>query len=349
MSSADVTINQLTLATTTIVLILLCIAFTIGIIGLFLNIIVFTRPALCREPCSFYFLSSTYFNLFVVLIVIPVRILSNSFNIDLGFYNVGICKVEYFAFYSIRTISCWLITLACIDRYIHSSAKSHIRRLSSLKIAKITSGIIIILIPILYSHMIIYMNITYSNNQLGNRVPNCISNNDIHRVFLAIWYMTLYSLCPSFLMILFGFLTLNNIRQRRQAVARVTKNDRITRRTDSQLLSMLAAQVFVIVITTLPQSIIQLYVTFTANVVKDKLRLAQENLASKTLGGMTFFAHSSSFYFFTLSGTVFRKELQKFLRQYIYPHQNRVHINSGETRLPSAVPGNQQINCNNII
>lgn len=343
MSSINILINQLNLATTTIVLVLLCVAFVIGIIGLTLNIIVFTRPNLRREPCSLYFLSSTYFNLFCVLIIIPVRILSNSFNIDLGYYNLGICKVEYFSFYSIRTISCWLISFACIDRYLHSSTNPNIRRLSSLKTAKIIIAIIIILIPILYCHMIVYMTIRYSTNQLGNLVPNCNSDNDIYRLFLAIWYMILYSLFPSFLMIVFGCLTLNNVRQRHKIIPRIMENNRIARRTDNQLLRMLTSQIFMIIITTLPQSINQLYMIFTANLVKDKLRLAQENVSSRTLGGLTFFAHATSFYFFTLYGTVFRRELHKFLRQYFYPNRNRVHINHNQTmNQMSALPINQQ-------
>ncbi|CAF1612938.1 unnamed protein product, partial [Adineta ricciae] len=208
MSSVNIAINQLSTATTTVVLVLLCLAFVFGLVGLILNIIVFTRPNLRNEPCSFYFLSSTYFNLFFVIIIIPVRILSNSFNIDLAYYYIGICKIEYFAFYSVRTISCWLIAIACIDRYFHSSKSVHIRQISSLKTAKRTTFVIILFIPICYSHMIVYMNIKYTPNQSGNLAPSCNSDNEIHRSFLVIWYMTLYSFCPSFLMTFFGLLTL---------------------------------------------------------------------------------------------------------------------------------------------
>ncbi|CAF1398190.1 unnamed protein product [Adineta steineri] len=330
MSSINVIIPPLNTAASIISFILLCILFALGAVGLIFNIIVFTRPSLRREPCSLYFLSSTCINLFVIFLVIPLRILSNSFYIDLAYYNIGICKVEFFAFYSIRTISCWLIGLACADRFLHSTANPDIRRISSLKTAKITIGSIIIIISILYCHMIVYMSIKYAINQSGNVVSSCESENDIHRTFLSILYMILYSLCPSFLMILFGCLTLNNIRQRRHIISRITGDNRIARRTNIQLLRMLTAQVFVIIITTLPQSINQLYKTLTANTAKDTLRLAEENLSSKIFTGMTFFAHSSSFYLFTWSGSIFRKELYKFLRQHLYPNRNRVHINHDE-------------------
>ncbi|CAF4252731.1 unnamed protein product [Adineta steineri] len=174
------------------------------------------------------------------------------------------------------------------------------------------------------------MNIKYAINQSGNVVPSCESENDIHRTFLSILYTILYSLCPPFLMILFGCLTLNNIRQRRHIISRITEDNRIARRTNTQLLRMLTAQVFVIIIATLPQSINQLYIRLIVQTAKDTLRLAEENLSSKIFTGMTFFAHSSSFYLFTWSGSIFRKELYKFLRKHLYPNRNRVHINHDE-------------------
>ncbi|CAF2788124.1 unnamed protein product [Rotaria sp. Silwood2] len=71
--------------------------------------------------------------------------------------------------------------------------------------------------------------------------------------------MTFYSLFPSCLMILFGCLTMNNIRKRRQLVLVLCEYNRIIRRTDYQLLRMLVAQVLVIIINTLLQTIYQIY------------------------------------------------------------------------------------------
>lgn len=79
--------------------------------------------------------------------------------------------------------------------------------------------------------MIVYYSITYGTNEFGNIVPTCDARKDIYRTFNAFWYMTMYSLCPSFLMLLFGCLTLNNIRQRRQVLPMINENNRITRRT----------------------------------------------------------------------------------------------------------------------
>ncbi|CAF1481477.1 unnamed protein product [Adineta steineri] len=230
-------------------------------------------------------------------------------------YNLGLCKIENFSFYLARSTSCWFIALACFDRFCHSSASAAIRRMSSIKIARWTVVITSVTITLLYSHMVIYYEITNVSDRFGNITPLCNGRSGIYRTFLGFWYMALYSLCPSFFMLLFGFLTLNNIRQRRQVVPTVAGTNQLVRRTDNQLLRMLIAQMLVIIISTLPFSVYQLYAAFTSNFSKSTLQLAQENLAARVVGVMTYFAHTTSFYLYTLTGTVFRKELRRIIGQ----------------------------------
>jgi len=342
MSSIDTTINQLNDAGSVIFIALSIINFALGSVGLIFNVVVFIRPVLRREPCSFYFLSSTCYDLFVVFFIMPVRILSNVYNINQANYNLGLCKIESFAFYVTRVISIWLIVLASIDRYLHSSSNERIRRMSSLKSAKISSGIISIIVLILYFHMLVYYEIIYASNQFGSFIPQCNSQKGIYRTFFGFWHMTMYSLCPSFLMLFFGFLTLNNVRQRRQLVQRVGEN-RAIRRTDTQLLRMLATQVLVIIIATLPFCVYQLYISFTSSFTKSALRIAQENLAGQIAAIVTYFAHSNSFYLYTLSGTIFRKEVLKIFGRCRHCHQNRVHIMDGGQHSIPVLPATRQI------
>ena len=120
----------------------------------------------------------------------------------------------------------------------------------------------------------------------------------------------------------FGLLTLHNLRQRRKIAVRLSDKNQVTRRTDTQLLRMLTAQVLLIIVFTLSFSIYRLYSTFTVNLTKSTLRIAQENLAFQIVGAMTYFAHSSSFYLYTLSGTLFRKEFIKIINRYRDPNRN---------------------------
>jgi hypothetical protein len=176
--------------------------------------------------------------------------------------------------------------------------------------------------------MFVYYEIANASDQFGNITPQCNSQKGIYRTFLGFWHMVMSSLCPSFLMLLFGCLTLKNVRQLRQLVQRAGEN-RATRRTDSQLLRMLAAQVLVIIIATLPFCVNQLYISFTSSFTKSTLKIAQENLALQITAIVTYFAHTSSFYLYTLAGTIFRKEVLKIFGQCRCRHQNRVHIKEG--------------------
>jgi hypothetical protein len=218
--------------------------------------------------------------------------------------------------------------MACIDRYLHSSLNERIRRMSSLKSAKIFTGMISIIVLISYYHMLVYYEIINVLNQFGSITPQCNSQKGIYRTFLGFWHMVMSSLFPSFLMLLFGCLTLKNVRQHRQLVQRAGEN-RAIRRTDRQLLRMLAAQVLVIIISTLPFCVNQLYTSFTSSFTKSTLKIAQDNLANQITSVVTYFAYTTSFYLYTLAGTIFRKEVGKIFGQCRPGYQSRVHTMDG--------------------
>jgi hypothetical protein len=163
--------------------------------------------------------------------------------------------------------------------------------------------------------MLGYYEIGNVHDRFGNITPQCNGQKGIYRTFIAFWTLLMYLLCPSLLMLLFGFLTLNNIRQGRQVVSEVLRINKNTRRTDIQLRRMLAAQVLVIVISTLPFFVYGLYAVFTTNLAKNALRLTIENLTLEISSVLTYFAHSSSFYLYTLTGTLFRREFLKIIRR----------------------------------
>lgn len=183
MSSNYSTIDQLNEASTMIVVIGSMINFILGAVRLIGKILVFTRPILRHEPCSFYFLSSTCFNLSVILIIIPTRILSEGLYIDFAIYKLGICKIQFYSYYVIRTISVWLIVLACIDRYLHSSTILRIRQLSSIKTAKFLIDNTILFIFILFIHMIIFYEVVYVSDRFGDRALTCRVQSNCYRIF----------------------------------------------------------------------------------------------------------------------------------------------------------------------
>ncbi len=89
---------------------------------------------------------------------------------------------------------------------------------------------------------------------------------------------------------------------------------------------MLTDQVLVIIISTLPYAINRLYLSFTESMTMNTLQIAQENLATQTVNAMAYFAHTSSFYLYKLTGSTFRKEVFRILSRCGPHHQNPVCI-----------------------
>lgn len=337
--------NSQTISVPSIIIIVISVVnFIPGVIGLIFNVLVFTRPTLRHGPCSIYFLSATFLNLYIICVVLPDRILSNGFNITLANQNRGICKFENFTFNAARSTSCWLIALACIDRFLHSSSNIRIRRLSSVKTARVATVATVIMIFLAYSHTLIFIDVLYSTNASGKIVSVCTTLSTTYGNFNAIFHMVFYSLCPSFLMILFGSLTINNVRRRRQVLSLANENNPVGRRTDSQLLRMLAAQVLVIIIFTLPYSILRLYVIFTQYLPISTLQYTQEILASSVIVTIPYFAHASSFYLYTLTGTIYRKEFLKIIACCLPRNQNLARITHLRTNPTPILQATRSIN-----
>lgn len=314
----DATVDYINAMNVAWVIALSVITFIPGVIGITFNLLVFTRPTVRQEPCSLYFFSASCHDLFVLLVALPVRIASNAFKADAAHHYPIVCRLEFYAFHITRAISSWLVTMACVDRFFHSSTNIRLRRLSTIKTARMIVAIISVSITVAYSHMIVYFVIENVIDRYGRPVPTCDAKKGFYRNFLTFWHMLLYSVLPTILTLLFGCLTIRNIQQGRQALPAAGSNAQSTRRSNSQLLRMLIAQVIVIIIATLPYSVVRFYVSATSDVVKDEVQKAQENLALQLFSTATYFAHASSFYLYTLIGSAFRKEVVKIIA-WCYP------------------------------
>lgn len=319
-SSSSSGVDQMNLAAATATLILTFGSFIPGSIGHILNVIVFTRPSLRCHSCTNYFLASTIANLFVMFVVLPVRIASNSFNQSLSEGNQILCKLEYYLFYCARSLSCWFIVLVCIDRCIHASGNVQWRRrLNSPRIYLSAIVMTTLFIIIGYIHMPIFYNLVITVNANGRVTSFCASQRGIYRTFITFWHITIYALSPSTLMLFLGLMTIYNIHQRRMRIAPTNINNQIsTRRTESQLLRMLTVQVLMITLTTIPGQIVLIYQTLTSFQTKSLYVQAQERFALQLLGGLGYLSHASGFYLYTLTGSLFRKELIKILRKIFY-------------------------------
>ena len=267
-----------------------------------------------------YFLASSISSLGILLVGLPTRLIAGWISTDPTNTNSVLCKTRIFLLYGFRTTSTWLIVFATIDRWFSSSLKITRRRLSSCKTAY-RSLIIISLLSFLLWIESIYC---YDTN-LPEAPLRCYGKSYVCRVLNDLTYAITTVIIPSVLMLIFGFLTIHNINRSRRAiepfVATVTQIDplhrqkrRGKRRNQSSLTGMLILQVIFLTLCSLPQAMHQFYLTFTIQVVKDPLRLAIENFIVNFNFSLTYVGNASSFYIYTLTGTMFRQTLTQLTR-----------------------------------
>ena len=312
----SLTINMLDLISEIFSRYCLIVLLILGIIGLTLNTLIFTRKTFRQNSCVHYFLASTIANCFVVFFILPSRVLSDGYHIDPGQYNLFYCKLRFYVYFTAKSLSSWFIVLACFDRKMSSSQDVHRRAFACLKVSRWMIFTTTVTGLLFYAHVLIFYEI--DQNQCDARVG-------VYRLFNDSVYLIGYSLVPPSLMLLFGVWTIVNTRRLRRIAPRFGRRISPLNHRDHTLMLMLFLQVILITITAVPHAIQKLYSTLTLNVLKDDYTKAADNVFIIVVRTISFFNHSCTFYILTLSGKMFRQELYKIMKKFICKTR-RLHL-----------------------
>ncbi|CAF1552902.1 unnamed protein product [Rotaria sp. Silwood1] len=297
--------------------------FIFGVIGNALNTLVLSQRSLRSNSCAWLFLISSIFNLISILSGLPTRILSG-WIILLTDRITWLCKIRVFTLLTSRSIASWLIVLATLDRWLLSCKNIHYRRISKLKNAKRGMLFILIISTILYSPIFF----CYQAN-LNNAPLKCYSKTIKCRVYADQVYTFFTILMPLILMMIFGFITLSNIRKihyraqmlllpRSSQTTISTEHRQRLKSIDRHLLAMLLIQISFLILFTLPQVIEMIYLTITRNHFKTSSQKELENSIFTFVLLLTYLASGMPFYIYTLSGgRVFRQAFLKIIRHMI--------------------------------
>jgi len=256
----------------------------------------------------------------------------SGYGLDLTLTVGWICKIRNVIVFSSRTVVLWMIVLATVDRWLSSSVTVTLRHMSTLKNAR-RSMCVVLIYTCLINAPIIYC---YEANLTG-ALRGCYGSTYICNLTTDLIYAFGTVLLPLLLMIIFGFLTIQNVRhvQRRVQIVNgvvlslenkntVPKSNGQSqaKKKDGQLLKMLLVQVTLLFLFTSPHAIEKLYVSFVPSPPSESLEYAIENLIYNIFTLMSFIASGMPFYIYTLTGgSLFRNALfnlgkpvvQKFL------------------------------------
>lgn len=167
-----------------------------------------------------------------------------------------------------------------------------------------------------------------------------------YRKISSIYNLFIFGLFPPLCMLISGILTLRNI-DKRKGYNKILLNKillkklKITRMktSEKQILRMLLAQVLVYSVNGLTFSIGILIISMKSNKQKTLLQIAQEKLIISIVGMLSNTGPSVSFYLFTLSSQLFRKELKIILNKII---ENQTQYNDDYTPTASIDYTNKQ-------
>ena len=285
--------------------------FIFGTIGNVLNILILSNRSLRKIPCVFLFLISSIASLIAVDLGLITRILS-SWATD-PTYNISwVCKARTYLVFSSRATLFWLLVLATIDRWLSSSRKVHFRRLSHLRNARRGTLLVILLCLLVYAQVLH----CYEANLVGTPFK-CYTKSPSCQLSADMTFALFSTICPLLLMLMFGLMTISNIRQSHHQVIPAiamtplcsTEPPRPTKRTDRHLLCMVFVQVIVLTTLTLPQAVQRLYANFVSS-YSSQLLATIDMFVYNIVLLLTYLACAMPFYIYTLAGgSMFQKVL----------------------------------------
>ncbi|UJR35002.1 hypothetical protein I4U23_027778 [Adineta vaga] len=273
-----------------------------GVIGNILSILIFTRPSL-RRSCSIYFLVGSINGLIILLFGGITRWLSDGFlGINPTTNSLVYCRFRSYFVYVIYNIAPYLTACITIDRYCSSCSNANIRRFSSrISLAYLIVSLIILITSIAYIHMVFRFTIVNSV---------CRPEPGFYAEFFP-FFTTGYYFFAIILILIFGLGTSYNIRSQRRRIQPITMLEKRTLRGDTQLLLLLLVHVICYISLALPYHISlvfgTIYPTLTVNIT---FRFVQ-NITVITLN----LSQAINFYVFTLTASLYRKELVKLLQR----------------------------------
>jgi hypothetical protein len=147
--------------------------------------------------------------------------------------------------------------------------------------------------------------------------------SSIYLVFYSIYNTVLAGFLIPILMIIFGFLTIRNVKCSQQRIDaqininRILVSQRVRavdpRSREYEILIMILVQLSVYIITCLPETVYLVYLTVTNQWTKSNGQLALDKFYSTIANALSNINFTATFYIYVLTTRVFRKDLKRIL------------------------------------
>ncbi|CAF1027700.1 unnamed protein product [Adineta ricciae] len=293
--------------------VILTIEIVIGAFGNTINVLIFTRKKLRHNSCTQYFLAGSINNLLVVSFLFIYVLVTNGYEIPLFAHSSIFCKINCYLSYLIYNLSPYLLVLASFDRFCCSSSLVVLRSLADVHKARRYLWAMLVIFIIIFTPLPFFYDISSTDP------PQCVSTNQKFNTIWSIFQLIFYALLPPVLMTIFGLLTLWNIRFQRQHIQPMIRSRQLHRRKDQQLrrrsdnavLRMLIFQIcaYILCVTMLCVMVVMINtVSYPTPLMVTFVRIAMLPF---------YLSHCTSFYIYTLSAKLYRKEFLAVVRKVV--------------------------------
>ena len=208
-----------------------------GVLGGFLNVIVFLSLKTFRQsPCAFFLTVMSIVNIGQLLTGLLSRILITGFNMDLTERSVSFCKFRSYCLQVCTLISYSCMCLATVDQFLATSLRPRWQQLFTLKRAYLWC-IVFITVWMLYDiPSLIWYDPVVSPR--AGAVSCVITYTNFQRYHRYVNVLVLAGILPTTITVLFGSLAYFNVRQIPYRVVPLVR-----RELDKQLTTMVLVQV----------------------------------------------------------------------------------------------------------
>ena len=185
------------------------ILLVIGIIGCICNFITFTAPTLRKIPCAFYFLISAIFELLSITFGLISRFSADHLGSTLINTDRVYCKLRAYLISALPLVATYLVLLSSIDRCMSSSVHVRLRSFSQMKMAYRATAVAIAIGFISCVHILVLYDLR----------PRCGTMPGVYAKFDGMFVVFWLGVIPHMLMLVFGSLTIINIRRAKRRIA----------------------------------------------------------------------------------------------------------------------------------
>ena len=294
--SNNSTVLRLQLVTNNIYAYVGLVIFIFGTIGNFSNIFIFMRIHSLSNLASSWLLLASFVGSQCVL---STGVLSRSIfgisGIDPLVSSVIWCKIRWILGPLGGSTALTCIALAAIDRYFITSRKISQHRWITAQRARYMIAIVVLLwLSTLLPNAVYYI------------APACSIKDPIYALYQRIFSLITYSLLPLFVLAVFSALTWFNLRNINTRAIRLNRIQR-------QVNKMMIAQIGVVLLTSVPNILLQIYMWSSSMMVKSSLRVAQEGLSVAILSMLGFVTHAATFYVYLIASRKYRETAKTIL------------------------------------